>query len=263
MMISINPKRVVLLLAFIAMFLAFAGLFGQCVRYVAGFNNPWGLVRIFDLDVEESVPTWFSSLLLLLAAAQLFLIGRVQRREGEAWLGLSLIFFCLSLEEVAASHEGLNSLRATLAVTGIDDYLLIPLGHPWVLFGGLFVGAVGIVYSRFLLRLPPGTRWLFAASAIVYVGGAIGLDMVGAGHAALHGDKNLAFALLSVIEETLEMAGVLLFNFALANYIAQNLGGVTLRIEGDATESEAAGNVVPLRRRESAAIAAHDLPSTS
>ncbi len=44
---------------------------------------PWLLRQIFDLDEEDSLPTWYSASTLLLASILLFLIGRHKRASGD------------------------------------------------------------------------------------------------------------------------------------------------------------------------------------
>src|SRR5919109_4164080 len=57
----------------------------------------------FSLDREANVPSWFSSALLLTAAAVLALVAldalARNARWGRHWAGLSLVFVVLSLDE--------------------------------------------------------------------------------------------------------------------------------------------------------------------
>jgi hypothetical protein len=56
--------------------------------------------------------------------------------------------------------------------------------------------------------------------------------MIGARHAELFGIKNLTYRILSTVEESLEMAGVIIFIWALMVYLADNFREIRLRFEG-------------------------------
>ena len=77
------------------------------LKLVLGHDTVFGLVRKFDLDTELNVPTWFSVLLLLLAAAALGYIGVRAKHEGDRfaghWRGLAWIFLFMSLDETATA----------------------------------------------------------------------------------------------------------------------------------------------------------------
>lgn len=88
----------------------------------ANFNEALGLkerfgfkywhVAIFDLDEEESFGTWFSAVILLIAAALLVYQARVLRAKGDAWhrwwMLLGWAFCFLSIDEVVGLHEMMN-----------------------------------------------------------------------------------------------------------------------------------------------------------
>ena len=75
---------------------------------------PWPLRQLFDVDEEDSVPTWYSASALLLASVLLFLMSQRKRADRDPWVrywyGLSLAFAALSLDEIAGFHETLNDM---------------------------------------------------------------------------------------------------------------------------------------------------------
>ena len=88
-----------------------------------------------------------------------------------------------------------------------------------------------IVASRqFFMQLPHWTRCLIAAGGTLYVGGALGMELVGGYYASLHGHRNLVFALLTTIEEAGEMADVLIFMYALMAYISTYIKDLTIGV---------------------------------
>ena len=82
---------------------------------------------------------------------------------------------------------------------------------------------MAIAYARFLIHLPRRTCVLFLLAGAVYVGGALGMEMVAAVYDQSHGYENAVTASLSTVEETMEMLGLVLFNYALT---AQPVVGV-------------------------------------
>ena len=168
---------------------------------------PWLLRELFDVDEEESVPTWFSSSLLLLTAVVLFLIANLSRQSRDPhsayWLGLALGFTFMSADEIAGFHETLNSVTETSwAVPGLIVALLI---------GGL--------YLKFLSSLPATFAVRFMMAGAIFVGGAIGVEL--ATEPYLYDDAldTLGYNLWTPVEEGMEMGGVILFLASLFDYI--------------------------------------------
>jgi hypothetical protein len=62
--------------------------------------------------------------------------------------------------------------------------------------------------------------------------GGIGCELIGGWFAELHGTANLTYATITTVEESLEMAGVIIFIWALLVYIADNYKEVRFRFEG-------------------------------
>lgn len=101
----------------------------------------------------------------------------------------------------------------------------------WALRGLAVVVVLAVLFGRFLLRLPAKTRNTFLISAFLYIGGAVGFDIVGIFHSELHSDNNLTYSMIATVEESLEMAGVIVFIYALLTYIAQTYGEVRFRLD--------------------------------
>ena len=76
-----------------------------------------------------------------------------------------------------------------------------------------------LVYLRFLLHLPAGTRNLFILAGGLYVGGALIVDAVGANEWFQDKGITLAYLATGTLEELLEMQGVVVFIFALLRYL--------------------------------------------
>jgi hypothetical protein len=89
---------------------------------------------------------------------------------------------------------------------------------------------VGLADLPFLAALPAPTRGLFIVAGAVYVGGAVGMELV-EGYVVedYHGTENLAFIVASTVEEGLEMVGIVIFIRALMGYLGDTTGTVELR----------------------------------
>ncbi len=63
--------------------------------------------------------------------------------------------------------------------------------------------------------------------------GVIGVEMLGAREADLHGTDTVLYCVLYTIEELLEMLGIVVFIHALLSHIVDEAGdeGVTLRLQ--------------------------------
>jgi hypothetical protein len=74
-------------------------------------------------------------------------------------------------------------------------------------------------YVRFFMDLPAIYRIRFAIAGFLYVGGALGFEMITGRHFALYDNENIPYILLVTIEESLEIAGVLVFIWSLLVYL--------------------------------------------
>jgi hypothetical protein len=183
----------------------------------------------FSLDSEANVPSWFSSALLLTAAAVLALVAidtlARKGRWGRHWAGLSLVFAWLSLDETAAIHERIGGLlRSHLHLHG-------PLHYAGVIPAFAVALLVGITYVRFLRALPRATVLGFLLAAAIYITGAAGVEAATGWWAEGHGSGSTALLLVSTVEENLEMFGSLLFILVVLAYFARLGRSVALRAE--------------------------------
>jgi hypothetical protein len=194
---------------------------------------------LFDLGAEMNVPSWYSSSQLLIAAGLLAVIalgarhaapGSSSRRNGGEpdggslpWVALSLIFVYLSLDEISDLH-GLwrqFTLPDSYRLPGTTDP-----NYAWVVPGLVLVVALAIAFRRFVLELPARTRRLIVLAGAIYIGGAIGAELVG-GLIVNATWNNTAFLIVSALEEVGEMLGIALFIYALLLH----LGGHLIRIQ--------------------------------
>jgi hypothetical protein len=203
-------------------------LLGQVSKYFLGHDNLKGFVPTFYVDYESNVPTWYSAFQLALAAGLLAMVAAVKTARHAPfrrhWAALSLIFFLLSIDEVAMIHEyPIDPLRRALGAGGL-------LYYTWVIPGAAFVALVGLGFCRFLRHLPERTRNGFLLAGAVFVGGAIGVEMLSGLQADLYGEENFIYAMIITVEELLEMIGIVLFIHTLWEYLSTEVDEVHLRL---------------------------------
>jgi hypothetical protein len=205
------------LIAFIigTLAMSFMGVAAVLVKHavVTGHWTPQmqeSFVRLFDLDAEGNIPTWYSSILLFCAALLLTwnsLIAR-ERRDRHWWAFVASVFLYLSVDEAAVIHEmAIKPIREIFHTQGF-------LYYGWIIPAGICVLIFGLVTFQFWLRLPFRIRLLFALSAVIYVGSALGIESIQGDFAEKYGASSWAYDWVGVIEESGEMFGVALFNYA-------------------------------------------------
>ena len=228
--IVVDRRSIALGLSIAAAFLIVASLGGQLIKYVGGHDTVYGLVTLFNVDEEGNAPAWFSSSMLLVSAFLLALIGKLARSsaspDARYWTLLATVFLFMAVDEAAELHEMLA--RPTREILGFQPSGL--LFFSWVIPGMAIAAAVGLYFIRFLLRLPPETRRLFITAAALYLGGALGIELIGSNYHHIHGGENLTYSLIATVEEAMEMAGVIVFIHAMLRYIEENHGELRIRL---------------------------------
>ena len=181
-------------------------------------------VRRFTVNSENSVPAWISSIMLFGAAALLAVCACMyksrQDRWWKHWAALSGLFCLLSMDEGASFHEILMiPMDALVNTKGM-------LYFSWVIPGFAFVAIVGFAFLGVLRHLDSRTRNRFLAAGFLFVGGALGMECVGAAVLDSMGEDHIAYILTATIEETCEMLGVVLFIWSIASHLGEQAGEV-------------------------------------
>lgn len=235
--IAVLPSTVVRVLLVCLAVLVFCGTLSAIIGPEARLVITRNLVEKFNLDGENNVPAWFSASCLLLSGLVLAVIAAAEaekaRRQSTQWLQLAVLMVLLSLDEAASFHEKL--VRPVRVFIPTDGFLL----SAWVIPGIAFACVCTVWFTQFALRLPRETRTAFIVSGIVYLSGALGMEMIGAKYNSLTGVMDLNFRLLVVGEEALEMLGVVMFLRALLTYLDRHIGPATIRWSGNRSDIQA------------------------
>lgn len=204
-------RRVLQTLGLIIAALTFAGLAVEVLRLVVfaetGIQRGGTVLGWFDLNNEDSIPTWFQGIQLALTGLVALAYARFDPpRLRWGWLVLGAAFFAMSLDELVSMHEQLaDPLREMLE---IDSG---PLFYAWVIPAFALVLTFGVIMLPFLKRLPSKTALRLVFAGLIFLSGAVGLEMAeGWIHSTVGSGVNLPYAFAMVAEESLEMVGTLL-----------------------------------------------------
>ncbi len=227
---SLSPRKTTRLLFFLVSGLVLCSLFFQfSVYFLPDYPLRDTLATIFNIDREQNIPTLYSWSALLFCAGLLAIIARAKKVAGDRytkhWMVLAIIFACLSLDEALSIHEKLiEPVRALFNTSGF-------LYYAWVIPGAIFVLAFLLGFFKFIKVLPPTTKRLFLTAGTVFVSGAIGMELLSGAYADLYTEDNFTSAILTSIEEFMEMTGIVIFIYALMSYISLELNGLNLKIK--------------------------------
>lgn len=204
-MVSVRPVR---LLGGLAAFLVVAHLAGLVAQEWFGMSRESGLPRQFDLNAEANLAAWFYSFLLLCSAVValgLMLTSRVQHeRLTGRWAALSALLLLMAVDETAQLHDmATGPLRRGL------DLDFGALYFAWLIPALVVLATAGIYFVPLVRSLSSPTRHRLVAAAAVYLGGAVGVEMIG-GFVVQNGRQSFSYLALTTVEELGELAGALL-----------------------------------------------------
>jgi len=214
----LNPRKLFLFLISVIVVL----LIMNVVTY---YNYEYGtyFFKKFNFDKEKNIPSIFSFLLLLAASATLLYISfkvLTFKVSNVFWRSLSFIFLFLSFDELLRIHEKIGDFTANyIKGEGIFNY-------EWLIPYGILLLFLIFIYTKSLFSLPARVRINMIVSGILFIGGAVGFEMI----AGVFIEKNTLLTpeelrnsftifFLYSVEETLEMLGVSYFIYTLFSCI--------------------------------------------
>ncbi len=226
--ILLSVKGIIRLLLFVVLILVIANLVSLYMVEVFSVKTHFALSLFanFDMNGEWNFPTIFSFGLLLLSALLLFIASLIRDEKSKGnhiyWKILSIIFFFLATDEIMGIHERFNFLKDKIH----GDFLGL-LHYPWILPYVLFAGVVGGFFLNFVFRLPKKTKNLIIISGISYCTAAIAFELPEGYLALSQGEYTFWWYLTCCIEETFEMCSIILFIYALMDYIRSHSAKIT------------------------------------
>ena len=218
--LTLSPRKITLLLAAIAIVLIFASIMGDIMEYSVPSDR--AAVRFnkkFNVDLAMTIPTYFNALILLFSGVLLTIIALLKKKTRDPhtinWFILAFLFWFMAMDETISLHEFLiKPLRSAFNTSGL-------LYFAWVIVAIPLLVLLAITYRKFLLNLPIRIRILILLAGTLYVVSALGLEMVGGWYFEQFGGNRIPYIVLTTIEETLEMTGILIFIYALLKYLCE------------------------------------------
>jgi hypothetical protein len=216
MQLSISLRRITRILVSVLVVLSVAGIAAEYCRNILGSRS--NLIDFFSLTEEKNFPTFWSSFLLLACA---FVLGAISATKSRApgefkrhWTVLAAIFCYLSVDEFVEIHEWLTAIPWLHERHGFFYY-------GWVIPAAFLVAAFALSYLRFLFHLPLSTRIKVAWAGVIFVGGALGVELILGRWTESHDEDNFIWCMIGLVEEAMEMMGSSLFLYALLEYLGR------------------------------------------
>jgi hypothetical protein len=215
--VVLSSSGVAKTLSYVTISLICASLIGSFIIY----TTPDFFLRDFVfgkflVNKEQTIPTFYSTINLWFSAALLWVVAESKRISQQKyikrWYSLSIIFLYLGIDELLAIHERLSAPMHQLGVNGFfHNSWTVPVFFLLLIFAAIFF--------PIFMDLPKTTRRMVILSAILFLGGSMVVEILGGYFAFLNGRDNLAYSLITTLEEAGEMFGVVYFIYTLLVYI--------------------------------------------
>lgn len=233
--LTLSPKRFARFLLYVAVALVAIGLLVIPIYGLQAASPEkaelWRkLAHLVSVDAEMNPQTYFSSMILLISSILLGIIAIARQRDRAPfvrhWQILAGLFLYLSMDEILMIHDRMSPLV---------EQVLHPHGafaYGWVIPAIPLCIVLAVAYFNFLVHLPKRFCQLFILAGSLYIGAAVGIELITAYDAELFGETSLPYVLWTSVEEFCEMFGVILFIYALLTYIAGHVGELRIAVAG-------------------------------
>jgi hypothetical protein len=226
MNVNVNTRLLIRILAISLLLLVILNLFVVFLMFSRKYHNVifYEVFHQFYFDNKNNLPSFFNTLLLLLASALLYHIYLAHSGKffkETKWLVASGLLLFMAIEENASIHVFLSGFMPAYS----PMTMLV-----WVAPLGVFLIGLSVYFGKLAMRLPRRIAIGFLVSGVIYMSGAVLLDQTGSGIASAAGERNLTYVGISTLEETLEMTGIIIFIHYLLEYIKTELDPVAFRL---------------------------------
>ncbi len=217
MNIKLNPAKVLKFFIIVNIIFFFLHIITQYLFYVQAIKIP-GL-RFFNLDDEKSLPSLFTVFEWSVIVVLFYVITIISKdKKSYYWWGFVILFSFLTLDEFASIHEPMAQyFRKTFNTSGV-------LYFAWVIPYAFGLIALLLIYGKFLISLNRKILFLFIVSGIVFISGAVIMELFEGSYVESNGFNNVYYLVFVPIEETLEMIGLSLFIYSLLQYLKMEAG---------------------------------------
>jgi hypothetical protein len=178
-------------------------------------NPSWQIQRLFDVGRDSNIPTWFSSILLAIAAYFAYKCSTLTKVGKKTWAFLSLGLLVMSCDEVAMMHENFGEI--------VNKYIFKLDGFHqtvWPIVLGPFILFIMLIFVIKLRKHLQGSRkaikWL-SVGLVTYIVGAFFLEV--SINWLNHGSLEWLWIIEYILEESCEMFGIIFIIQGLIKHI--------------------------------------------
>jgi hypothetical protein len=220
--LQISPGQIIRYCLILISVLLLFSVLGQVSKHLYHHEDSFGFVRLFYVDAEANIPTFYSALAWLLCGLTSGIICMIQQNIEQPnlkftrhWKWLAFLFIYLAIDEMTVIHEGyIDPLRSLLNASGLFYFTWVVLGMFWFVI-------IAASCVRLLKHLPAKIRNLLILAGAIFMTGAVGVEMIGGWYTEIHGHQaDMLYAIVATLEEALEMLGVLTLLYALLSYLS-------------------------------------------
>jgi hypothetical protein len=224
--ISIRSDQTMKVFGSIVIGLAIACFIRLFIKYQIEPSLYPSVLELFNMDADKNIPVYFYVFLLIIGTLLTSSITLVQIRQNSpqkyGWIVLTLIVFAMSIDKAVRFHDYLIHFIQRILTRNIAGIIIYPLAIVLLIVGL----AILVLLVKFLRDLPENTRKSFIIAACVYLSGALVLEMIGSSFYDYSGQNNLVYDLLTIVEESMEMVGIIAFIKVLIKF----MGSANLQI---------------------------------
>lgn len=216
-------------LSLIALLLIFFSVLGQYYRYFYNEGAERYLTYMFNLDEETNFPTYFSTILLIFSSILTLLISsskhKAKERYSVNWYIISLVLLLMSMDEILMFHEQVSAPIRTLLHTQGFFYFA------WLVPATILIITFLIININLFFSLPPRFQKSFFIASLIYFIGAFLMEMVGGKFLSFYGQNNFGYAIITTIEESFELVGLIILLNSLLSYCKDELPNLSIKLE--------------------------------
>jgi hypothetical protein len=196
------------------------------ILMTAEIDSPeyWELSQLFNMDNEMSIPTWYSTVILLFVPALLlFYIGLIKHQAGDKmpkyWFMVGGLFLFLSIDDGAMIHEKISTINR---LTGLQDVLngfnaeLLSWSW-WVIYLPIGI-ALAVLLARWFWSLPNRTKLMVGGALLLVLIGQVAIEAYSS--LVTNSTGEYVGPVWRGVEKLLGRGGLSLFLLAVIDYIS-------------------------------------------
>lgn len=219
---KISPDNITHLLGSIVIVLLVLNFIAGYVVVTVKNETVLEYFTIFYFDAERNLPTTYSALAILFAAFWVWQIANLPNQiiKGNSiyWKIIAFVFIFLAADEYTSIHEQAGHVLRLFTTHAFPH-------QGWYIPVLILMAGLSLFFIKFFFRLPKRTQINFIIAGLIFVGGAVGVEVLTGlylhnGQTGLHKAFNLV--LLVTLEELMEMVGIILFIKELTYFYVEN-----------------------------------------